>query len=189
MINGLGSVSFAVLPELTGVRQQIFNLIDTTGDGSIDKNEVINLLGPNTSPLVDGLFGYVDSNQDSLISLMEASSGLARLGQQMSQESDLLIASDTKSLPSHQAVFEAAGMDQNERLVSTHGHGDGVVTKAEVEAFQPQAAEQSLPTEVVASDITGMMLGKNWQKELLNGLLKGLNEVFAATQESTSVYT
>jgi Ca2+-binding EF-hand superfamily protein len=185
MINGIGSVFSAALPEMTGVRQQIFNLIDTSGDGSIDKGEVTNLLGPGTSPLVDSLFGYVDSNQDSLISLMEASSGLARLGQQMSGESDTLIPSDTKS---PQAVFEAADLGHDKRITSIYSDGDKVVSGAEVDASQRQVTEQSLPTEVAASDITGMMLSQDWQEELLNSLLKGLNEVIAAAKESTSLY-
>lgn len=96
MINGVSSGSTTPRPELTGVRQQIFNLIDTSGDGSVDKNELVALLGENTSPLVEGLFGIVDTDQNDLISQIEVDSGLAKLGQQMKQDSGMSAASGTQ---------------------------------------------------------------------------------------------
>jgi Ca2+-binding EF-hand superfamily protein len=93
MINGVSSGSAAPRPELSGVRQQIFNLIDTNGSGSVDKNELVSLLGGNTSTLVESLFGIVDTDNNNLISQLEVDSGLAKLGQQMKQDSGVADAS------------------------------------------------------------------------------------------------
>jgi len=65
------------------MRQKMFSQIDTSGDGSIDKNEIAALTAQNTSTLLEDLFGKLDIDQDDLISQIEFDSGLAKLEQQM----------------------------------------------------------------------------------------------------------
>ena len=79
-ISGFGSFSTASLSEM---RQKMFNQIDTSGDGSIDKSEFAALAQQNSSSLVDELFSNMDTDQDSLVSMIEFDSTLAKLEQQM----------------------------------------------------------------------------------------------------------
>jgi len=73
-ISGFGSFSTASLSEM---REKMFNQIDTSGDGSIDKSEFAALAQQNSSSLVDELFSNMDTDQDSLVSMIEFDSTLA----------------------------------------------------------------------------------------------------------------
>jgi Ca2+-binding EF-hand superfamily protein len=115
MINGVSSSSTAPRPELSGVRQQIFNLIDTSGDGSVDKNELVSLLGGNTSPLVESLFGIVDTDKNDLISQLEVDSGLAKLGQEMKQDRGVADASGAQSPPPPKEVSDTTAVNREDK--------------------------------------------------------------------------
>ena len=78
-INSFGSISTASLSEM---RQRMFNRVDTSGDGSIDKSELAALSGESTSSLVDELLRNMDADQDSLVSLLEFDSSLAKAEQE-----------------------------------------------------------------------------------------------------------
>ena len=84
MVSGINSFSTASLSEM---RQKMFNKIDTNSDGSIDKTEMSALLQQNTSQdtssLVDKIFSTQDTDQNGLISLIESSSAMEKLGQEM----------------------------------------------------------------------------------------------------------
>ena len=91
-ISGFGSFNAASLSEM---RQKMFNQIDTDSDGSINKNELSALAGQNASSLVDEIFSKMDTEQDSLVSMIEFDATLAKLEQQMKQNapSDLGMSS------------------------------------------------------------------------------------------------
>ncbi len=115
MINGVSSGSAAPRPELSGVRQQIFNLIDTSGNGSVDKNELVSLLGGNTSTLVESLFGIVDTDKNDLISQLEVDSGLAKLGQQMKQDRGVADASGAQPPLPPKEVSDTAAVNREDK--------------------------------------------------------------------------
>jgi Ca2+-binding EF-hand superfamily protein len=207
MISGISSSSAASLAEM---RQAMFNKIDTSGDGSIDKNEITALIEQNTSTLVEGLFTNLDSDQNGLISQIESDSGLAKLGQQMKHGSNGQSAvSGTPPPPPPEKVFDTADVNEDgvvskEELASVMGQngenidelfnkidtdGDGLISRTEDETFRKQMTERMQPKETADSGVTDISgFSQSWQSELFSALLKGLSVSTSSAVESTSLY-
>jgi Ca2+-binding EF-hand superfamily protein len=205
MISGISS-STASLSEM---RQKMFNQIDTSGDGSIDKNEMAALIEQNTSTLVEDLFSKVDTDQDGLISQIESDSGLAKMGQQMKHGgAGMPAVSGTQPPPPPEKVFDTADVNEDgvvskEELSAVIGQnggniddlfskvdtdGDGVISRTEDETFRQQMTE-GMQKEVTDSGTTNISgFSQNWQNELLGALLKDLTAAAGSSGESTSVY-
>ncbi|MDP1993338.1 MAG: EF-hand domain-containing protein [Syntrophales bacterium] len=206
MISGISS-STASLSEM---RQKMFNQIDTSGDGSIDKNEMAALIEQNTSTLVEDLFSKVDTDQDGLISQIESDSGLAKMGQQMKHGgAGMSAVSGTQPPPPPEKVFDTADVNEDgvvskEELSAVIGQngnniddlfskvdtdGDGVISRIEDETFRQQMTERMQQKEAANSGTTVISsFGQSWQNELLGALLKGLTAAAGSSGESTSVY-
>jgi Ca2+-binding EF-hand superfamily protein len=205
MISGISSSTAASLSEM---RQAMFNKIDTSGDGSIDKDEMAALIHQNTSTLVDGLFGNLDADQDGLISQIESDSGLAKLGQQMKHSGVGMSAVSGTQPPPPEKVFDTADVNEDgvvskEELAAVIGQnggniddlfskvdtdGDGVISRTEDETFRQQMTE-GMQKEVADSGTTNISgFSQSWQNELLGALLKGLTASTGSSGESTSVF-
>ncbi len=150
MISGISSFNATSLSEM---RQAMFNKIDTSGDGAIDKNEITALLEQNASTLVEGLFGTLDSNQDGLISQIESDSGLAKLGREMRNGGNGPSGLSGTQPPRPEEVFDKADangdgevtQEELEAVIGKKGgdlfaqidtDGDGTISRAEDEAFR-----------------------------------------------------
>jgi Ca2+-binding EF-hand superfamily protein len=154
------------------MRQKMFNQIDTNGDGSIDKSELTAMMPKNASSLVDEIFSKADSNQDSLISQIESSSALAKLGQGMkSNSAGMSGISGSNPPPPPEKVFDTAdtnkdGVVTKDELSAVMGSqegdidkifstvdtdGDGVISRAEenpsVKICRNKCSRKTLPTE------------------------------------------
>ena len=157
-ISGFGSFSTASLSEM---REKMFNQIDTSGDGSIDKSEFAALAQQNSSSLVDELFSNMDTDQDSLVSMIEFDSTLAKLEQQMKiGDSGMQAMSGMPPPPPPpDEIFDAAdtngdGTVSQDELAAVLGEkgadvfsqvdtdGDGQISRAEDEAFRAKMDEQ-----------------------------------------------
>jgi Ca2+-binding EF-hand superfamily protein len=205
MISGISSSNAASLSEM---RQAMFNKIDTSGDGSIDKSEITALIEQNTSTLVDGLFGNLDADQDGLISQIESDSGLAKLGQQMKHGRPGMSAVSGTQPPPPEKVFDTADVNEDgvvskEELAAVIGQnggniddlfskvdtdGDGVISRTEDETFRQQMTE-GMQKEIADSGTTNISgFSQSWQNELLGALLKGLTAAAGSSGESTSVF-
>jgi Ca2+-binding EF-hand superfamily protein len=169
MVSGISSASTA---SLSALRQQMFNKIDTNGDGSIDKSEMTALIEGNTSSLVSSIFGSQDSDQDGLISQIEFDSTMAQLGQQMKQGGGTSAASGPPPPP--EKVFDTAdtnkdGVVTKDELAAVIGDGggnidelfsqvdtdgDGSITRAEDNAFLAKMKEGKMGEN--ASSASGM---------------------------------
>jgi Ca2+-binding EF-hand superfamily protein len=206
MISGISSSTAASLSEM---RQAMFNKIDTSGDGSIDKDEMTALIQQNTSTLVDGLFGNLDADQDGLISQIESDSGLAKLGQQMKHSGAGMSAVSGTQPPPPEKVFDTADVNEDgvvskEELAAVVGQNggniddlfskvdtddDGVISRTEDETFRQQMTEGMQQKEAANSSTTNISgFSQSWQNELLGALLKGLTASTGSSCESTSVF-
>jgi Ca2+-binding EF-hand superfamily protein len=206
MISGISSSSATSLAEM---RRTIFNKIDTSGDGSIDKKEITALIEQNTSTLVEGLFGNLDSDHDGLISQIESDSGLAKLEQQMKHSGiGMPAASGAQPPPPPEKVFDTAdvnkdGVVSKEELSAVMGQnggnidelfskvdtdGDGFISRTEDETFREQMdpMQAKAAADSGTTDISG--LSQSWQNELFGALLKGLTASAGSVVESTSLY-
>jgi Ca2+-binding EF-hand superfamily protein len=168
-ISGFGSFSTASLSEM---RERMFTQIDTSGDGSIDKSEFAALAQQNSSSLVDELFSNMDTDQDSLVSMIEFDSTLAKLEQQMKKGDSGMQAMSGMPPPPDQ-VFDAAdtngdGTVSQEELTAVLGEkgadvfsqvdtdGDGQISRAEDEAFRAKMDEQMSKGGSGMSAMSGM---------------------------------
>jgi Ca2+-binding EF-hand superfamily protein len=99
MVSGIISSSSFSTASISEMMQQVCDKIDTNSDGSIDETEMSSLIKLATSSLVDAIFSKQDAGpeigQESLISLIESNSGLAKLGQEIKGGDDLSAASGT----------------------------------------------------------------------------------------------
>lgn len=206
MINGISSRAAS----LAEMRQAMFNKIDTSGDGSIDKSEITALIEQNTSTLVEGLFGTLDSDEDGLISQIESDSGLAKLGQQMKHGgAGMSGISGTQPPPPPEKVFDTADVNEDgvvskDELSAVMGQnggnidelfskvdtdGDGVISRAEDETFRQQMTERMPPKEIADSGTTDVSaFSQSWQSELFGALLTSLTASAGSAVESTSLY-
>ena len=169
MVSGINSSSNVSISQM---RQKMFNQIDTNGDGSIDKSELTAMMPKNASSLVDEIFSKADSNQDSLISQIESSSALAKLGQGMkSNSAGMSGISGSNPPPPPEKVFDTAdtnkdGVVTKDELSAVMGSqegdidkifstvdtdGDGVISRAEenpsVKICRNKCSRKTLPTE------------------------------------------
>jgi hypothetical protein len=111
MVSGISSCSTASLSEM---RQKMLSQIDTNGDGSIDKTEMTAMLQQNAATLVDSIFGKLDTDQNGLISQIEAGSGLAKLGQEMKDGGGVSAASGRPHHPPPpEKVFDAGDTNKD----------------------------------------------------------------------------
>jgi Ca2+-binding EF-hand superfamily protein len=120
MVSGISSFNTASL-------QNMFKKIDTNSDESIDKTEMSAFIQQNASDLVNEIFSQQDTDQDSLISQIEANSGMEKLGQEMKKGAGMSGVTGQPP-PPPQKVFDTA--DTNE---------DGVVSKDELAAAMGQS--------------------------------------------------
>jgi Ca2+-binding EF-hand superfamily protein len=168
-ISGFGSFSTASLSEM---REKMFNQIDTSGDGSIDKSEFAALAQKNSSSLVDELFSNMDTDQDSLVSMIEFDSTLAKLEQQM-KKGDSGMQAMSGMPPPPDKVFDAAdtngdGTVSQDELTALLGEkgadvfsqvdtdGDGQISRAEDEAFRAKMDDQMSKGGSGMSAMSGM---------------------------------
>jgi len=193
------------------MRQKMFNQIDTSGDGSIDKNEIAALTEQNTSTLLEDLFGKLDIDQDDLISQIEFDSGLAKLEQQMKQGgAGMSAVSGMQPPPPPEKIFDTAdtnkdGVVSKDELAAVMGQnggniddlfskvdtdGDGFISRTEDETFRQQMTERMQQKEAADSgttDISGF--GQSLQSKLFGTLLKSLTAAASSSGESTSLYS
>ena len=156
-ISGFGSLSTASLSEM---RERMFNQIDTSKDGSIDKSEFVALAQQNSSSLVDELFSNMDTDQDSLVSMIEFDATLAKLEQQMKKGDSGMQAMSgmPPPPPPPDQVFDTAdansdGSVTQDELTAVLGDkaadvfskvdtdGDGKISRTEDEAFRAKMEE------------------------------------------------
>jgi len=167
-ISGFGSCSTATL---SAMRQKMFNQIDSNGDGSIDKSELSALSGQKASSLVDEIFGTMDTDQDSLVSMIEFDATLAKLEQRMKSGD----AGMSGMPPPPDKVFDTAdansdGYVTREELTAVLGQkgadvfsqvdtdGDGKISRTEDEAFRAKMEEQMGKGDAGMQAMSGMPL-------------------------------
>ena len=191
MISGISSSSTTSLAEL---RQQMFNKIDSNGDGSIDKSEMTALIEQNSSTLVSSIFGSQDTNQDSLISQIEFDSGMAKLGQEMKGGKGAHGAQGTPP-PPPEKVFDTAdtnkdGVVTREELAAVIGggkdgnidnifsqvdsDGDGVITRSEDNAFLAKMKTQGPSSTTASGTDAGSIQSVDFQSQLFTALVQVL---------------
>jgi Ca2+-binding EF-hand superfamily protein len=168
-ISGFGSCNAA---SLSAMRQKMFNQIDSNGDGSIDKSELSALSGQNASSLVDEVFGKMDTDQNSLVSMIEFDSSLAKLGQQMKNGGSGMSGMSGMHPPPDK-VFDAAdtngdGYVSQDELTAVLGDkgadvfsqvdtdGDGKISRTEDEAFRAKMKEQMSKGDAGMQAMSGM---------------------------------
>ena len=168
-ISGLGSFNAA---SLSAMRQKMFNQIDSNGDGSIDKSELSALSGQNTSSLVDEIFGKMDTDQNSLVSMIEFDSSLAKLEQQMKNGGSGMSGMSGMPPPPDK-VFDTAdangdGSVTQDELTAVLGQrgadvfsqvdtdGDGKISRTEDEAFRAKMKEQMSKGDAGMQAMSGM---------------------------------
>jgi Ca2+-binding EF-hand superfamily protein len=205
MINGISSSSTASLAEM---KQQMFNKIDTNGDGSIDKSEITSMIEENASSLVNTLFGAQDTNQDDLISSIEFESGMAKLGQEMKGTGGMSGAAGKAGPPPPppDQVFDTAdtnedGVVTKDELAAVMGQnvgdidklfsqvdsdGDGSITRTEDEAFRAQMDSQRPQKEASLSG-TDSIQAMDFQSQMFTALVQALTASASSSDESTSV--
>jgi Ca2+-binding EF-hand superfamily protein len=202
-ISGFGSCNAA---SLSAMRQKMFNQIDSNGDGSIDKSELSALSGQNTSSLVDEIFGKMDTDQDSLVSMIEFDATLAKLEQQMKKGDSGMPAMSGMPPPPPDKVFDTAdangdGSVTQEELTAVLGQrgadvfsqvdtdGDGKISRTEDEAFRVKMEEQMKQN---ASSDSGMNTisssDQDWKSMLFEALVKGLTAYSSTSSDSSSLY-
>jgi len=185
----------------------MFNQVDTSGDGSIDKSELAALSGESTSSLVDELFSNMDADQDSLISLLEFDSSLAKAEQQMrSGGSGRPSMSGMDSPPPPpEKVFDTAdtngdGSVSEDELTAVLGDkasdlfgkvdtdGDGVISRTEDETFRAKMDEQR-PQGPPPDSVQGFAGSEqDWKSRLFEALVNGLTSADSTASESASRY-
>lgn len=185
-INGVGSLNQSYM---TQMRQQMFNKIDTNGDGKHDKDELAAMVanGPQGAPSVDEILSSFDTDGDGAISESEFEAA-APSGQPMQGPPPMMggmkgmatadfleqmfNSIDTNGDGVHDEE-ELAAMVANgpegapgvdEILEKFDTDGDGSVSKAEFEAGQPQGGG-SVQASSDSDD----------EDELLEALLEVLN--------------
>lgn len=201
-ISGFGSFSTASLSEM---REKMFNQIDTSKDGSIDKSEFAALAQQNSSSLVDELFSNMDTDQDSLVSMIEFDATLAKLEQQM-KKGDSGMQAMSGMPPPPDKVFDTADADGDDsvtqdELTAVLGDkgadifsqvdtdGDGKISRTEDETFRAKMDEQmkqNVPSDPGRSSISGF--GQDWQSKLFDALVSALTASTTASSDSTSRY-
>jgi Ca2+-binding EF-hand superfamily protein len=201
-ISGFGSFSTASLSEM---REKMFNQIDTSGDGSIDKSEFAALAQKNSSSLVDELFSNMDTDQDSLVSMIEFDSTLAKLEQQM-KKGDSGMQAMSGMPPPPDKVFDAAdtngdGTVSQDELTALLGEkgadvfsrvdtdGDGLISRTEDETFRAKMDEQmksNAPPDFGRNTISGF--DQDWRSMLFDALVKGLTASTSTSSGSSSLY-
>lgn len=204
-ISGFGSFSTASLSEM---REKMFNQIDTSGDGSIDKSEFAALAQQNSSSLVDELFSNMDTDQDSLVSMIEFDSTLAKLEQQMKiGDSGMQAMSGMPPPPPPpDEIFDAAdtngdGTVSQEELTAVLGEkgadvfsrvdtdGDGLISRTEDETFRAKMDEQmkpNAPPDFGMNTISGF--DQDWKSMLFDALVRGLTASTSTSSDSSSLY-
>jgi len=204
-ISGFGSFSTASLSEM---RQKMFNQIDTGGDGSIDKSEFAALAGENGSSLVDELFSNMDTDQDSLISMIEFDSTLAKLEQQMKKGNSGMQAMSAMPPPPPppDQVFDAADANEDgtvseDELTAVLGErgadafsqvdtdGDGQISRTEDEAFRAKMDEQTKQNAPPDAGMNGLgSFDQDWQSKLFEALVSSLASATGESTDSSSLY-
>jgi Ca2+-binding EF-hand superfamily protein len=198
-ISGLGSFNAA---SLSAMRQKMFNQIDSNGDGSIDKSELSALSGQKASSLVDEIFGKMDTDQDSLVSMIEFDAILAKLEQRMNSGD----AGMSGMPPPADKVFDTAdangdGSVTQDELTAVLGQkgadvfsqvdtdGDGKISRTEDEAFRAKLDDQMKQN---ASSDSGMdtisSSDQDWKSMLFEALVKGLTAYSSTSSDSSSLY-
>jgi Ca2+-binding EF-hand superfamily protein len=183
----------------------MFNQIDSNGDGSIDKSELSALSGQKASSLVDEIFGKMDTDQDSLVSMIEFDSSLAKLEQQMKNGGSGMSGMSGMPPPPDK-VFDTAdangdGSVTRDELTAVLGQkgadvfsqvdtdGDGKISRAEDEAFRAKMDEQMKQN---ASSDSGMNTisssDQDWKNMLFEALVKGLTAYSSPSSDSSSLY-
>ena len=201
-ISGFGSCNAA---SLSAMRQKMFNQIDSNGDGSIDKSELSALSGQKASSLVDEIFGKMDTDQDSLVSMIEFDSSLAKLEQQMKNGGSGMSGMSGMPPPPDK-VFDTAdangdGSVTQDELTAVLGQrgadvfsqvdtdGDGKISRTEDEAFRAKMDEQMKQN---ASSDSGMNTisssDQDWKSMLFDALVKGLAAYTSTSSGSSSLY-
>jgi Ca2+-binding EF-hand superfamily protein len=202
-ISGFGSFSTASLSEM---RERMFNQIDTSGDGSIDKSEFAALAQQNSSSLVDELFSNMDTDQDSLVSMIEFDSTLAKLEQQMKKGDSGMQAMSGMPPPPPDQIFDAADANEDgtvseDELTAVLGEraadvfsqvdtdGDGQISRTEDEAFRAKMDEQMKQN---APPDAGMnrpgSFDEDWQSKLFEALVSSLASATGESTDSSSLY-
>ena len=204
-ISGFGSFSTASLSEM---RQNMFNQIDTGGDGSIDKSEFAALAQQNSSSLVDELFSNMDTDQDSLVSMIEFDSTLAKLEQQMKKGNSGMqsMSAMPPPPPPPDQVFDAADANEDgtvseDELTAVLGEkgsdvfsqvdtdGDGQISRTEDEAFRAKMDEQMKQNAPPDAGMNRLgSFDQDWQSKLFETLVSSLVSATGDSTDSSSLY-
>lgn len=210
MISGISSSTSAA--SVSELRQQMFNKIDTNGDGSIDQSEMTTLIEENASSLASSIFGSQDTNQDGLVSQLEFDSGMAKLGQEMKGGHG---AHGAKGAPPPEKVFDAAdtnedGVVSKDELAAVLGgggdqidkifgevdtDGDGVISRSEDDAHLAKMEAQGPPPDQAAfaagstgnADSTDSVGTTDFKSQLFAALIQVLTASSGDSGQTTSL--
>ncbi len=157
MISAIGSSGY--LEYLEQVRQRVAESIAVSAAGAADTAGISELLRESTAAIASAGAGSLISNQNILLSMLEASAVLASLAQQMKLEilnRDLIALlppvpervfdtadSDQDSLVSRDELAALIGADGADKLLGKiDTDGDGLISRTEAAAFRDDMKEK-----------------------------------------------
>ena len=124
MVSGISGSGY----DVTSIWQNLFNKIDTNGDGTIDKTEMGAIVSKN-GPSMEDIFSKLDMNQDGVISKNEYEEVLSKL-----------CAQRPPPPPSQDNLM---GLRNEEMFNKIDTNGDGSISKDELASFMGQSASSS----------------------------------------------
>ncbi len=173
MISSISSSNSLYQSLMTQMRQQMYNSMDTDGNGSVSKTEFTNLAsGSSTTSDVDALFSQIDTDGDGSITSGEFDSAMntmgyppppfgdvssADLSQQLfstyDTDADGQLSSD--ELSEMTAAGPEGGPSADELIANLDTDGNGTLSEAEFAAGAPQGGNPPPPaSEGVSSSMS-----------------------------------
>jgi hypothetical protein len=129
MISSIGGSNSMSQTYMAQMRQQMFNKIDTDGDGKHSKEEISAMIanGPQGGPGVDEIFDRADTNEDGYISQAEfdavqgSNSAQENTSLQSSDPVDSLIKVFLETLEKEEQTASSASTDESKTGTSVAG--------------------------------------------------------------------
>jgi len=170
MVASISGFSSFNVSEISQRRQNLFNMIDQSGDGSISKTEMQAILQDNGTDVED-VFAKLDTDSDTAISKQEFDDAMAKLHQEMKQggaggvnvtsmppppNSDNIFNSIDQDSDGYITATELKtahatdGVDTDALLSKIDTDSDGKISKSESDVFLSQET-QSKTSGAIAS--------------------------------------